>query len=158
MRAAPTLLAVLAVATGFAACGEAGESTTPVACLEGPARYLDALERYPGKVELRGGIPISDCLPENQGAGDLANAGAAMLKVATRLNAEALAEPGGQANLELGYLLGAAQHGADRTEGIHVELIRRLTAAARYSPGGRPLPPRFTGTYREGFDAGHAAG
>ena len=57
-----------------------------------------------------------------------------MVEAATRLNAEARAEPGGAANLQLGYLLGAAQRGAEGTEGIHAELIRRLTAAARYSP------------------------
>ncbi|HXS46126.1 MAG TPA: hypothetical protein VN756_01535, partial [Solirubrobacterales bacterium] len=71
-----------------------------------------------------------------------------------KLNAEARAEPGGAANLELGYLLGAAQSGADGTDGIHAELIRRLSAAARYSPDNRPLSPRFLRTYREGFDAG----
>ena len=66
-----------------------------------------------------------------------------MLTAATKLNAEARAEPGGAANLQLGYLLGAAQRGADGTEGIHAELIRRLSAAARYSPDNRPLPAAF---------------
>ena len=60
--------------------------------------------------------------------------------------------------MQLGYLLGAAQRGADGTEGIHDELIRRLSAAARYSPDNRPLPAAFLRTYREGFDAGEAGG
>ena len=81
-----------------------------------------------------------------------------MVSATTRLNSEARAKPGGEANLELGYLLGAAQRGAEETEGIHAELIRRLTAAARYSPDNRPLPSQFKGTYREGFDAGHSGG
>ena len=59
----------------------------------------------------RGETPISDCLTENQQAGDLATVGVAMVTAATRLNAEARAEPGGAANLQLGYLLGAAKRG-----------------------------------------------
>jgi hypothetical protein len=81
-----------------------------------------------------------------------------MLAAATELNAEARAKPGGEANLELGYLLGAAERGAEGTEGIHAELIRRLSAAARYSPDNRPPPPTFLRTYKEGFDTGSAEG
>jgi hypothetical protein len=138
-------------------CGST-DSSTPVACLEGIAPYLVALKSAPGAVELEGETPISECLVENQTGGDLAAVGTAMVAAATKLNAEARAEPGGAANVELGYLLGAAQRGADRTDGIHVELIRRLTAAARYSPDNRPLPPAFGHAYREGFDAGEARG
>ncbi len=50
------------------------------------------------------------------------------------------------------------QRGADGTDGIHAELIRRLTAAARYSPDNRPLPATFLDAYQQGFDAGHARG
>ncbi len=149
-------LALLALSV-LAGCGSV-DSSTPVACAEGTGTYLKALRSAPGEVELAGETPISDCLAENQGGGDLATVGTAMVAVATRLNAEARAEPGGAANLRLGYLLGAAQRGADRTGGIHAELIRRLSAAARYSPDNRPLPPAFLGTYREGFDAGEAHG
>ncbi|MGE5282903.1 MAG: hypothetical protein ACM3N0_11420 [Chloroflexota bacterium] len=88
----------------------------------------------------------------------MANVGAAMLVAATRLNAEARARPGGGANLRLGYLLGAVEKGAARTDGIHVELVRRLTAAARYSPRDRALPATFLEAYREGFEAGKARG
>jgi hypothetical protein len=37
-------------------------------------------------------------------------------------------------------------------------LIRRLSAAASYSPDNRPLSSQFKGTYQEGFDAGHSGG
>jgi hypothetical protein len=141
----------------FAGC-DAQSDSTHVACIEGQGAYLDALRRAPGAVTLDGTIPISDCLAENQKGGDLAAVGTAMLAAATKLNAEARAKPGGAANLRLGYLLGAAQRGADGTSGIHAELIRRLTAAARYSPDNRPLPAAFIRTYREGFDAGRASG
>jgi hypothetical protein len=149
-----TLLASLALLLG---CGGPDDST-PVACLEGPGVYLGALGEAPGEVKLRGETPISDCFAENQTGGDLANVGTTMLATATKLNSEARAKPGGAANLQLGYLLGAAERGADGTEGIHAELIRRLSAAARYSPDNRPLPPTFLRTYREGFDAGNARG
>ena len=141
----------------LAGCGST-DSSTPVACREGSGVYLSALREAPGAVALRGETPISDCLAENQQGGELATVGTAMVSAATRLNADARAEPGGNANVQLGYLLGAAQRGADRTDGIHAELIRRLSAAARYSPDGRPLPPAFLRAYREGFDTGEANG
>jgi len=138
------LLVALGCLAVLAGCG-AEEESTPVVCLEGPAFYE---ERH------RDGTLISDCVTENQGGGDLAEVGTAMLSAATELNAEARAEPGGEANVQLGYLLGAALRGAERTEGIHDELIRRLAAAARYSPENRPLPPAFFRAYRSGYAAG----
>jgi len=140
-----------------AGCGAAGDST-PVACLEGRQAYLRALERAPGEVRLDGKTPISACLAENQTGGDLATVGAAMVTAATRLNAEARADPGGDANLQLGYLLGAAERGTEDTEGIHADLLRRLTAAARYSPGDRPLPATFLSAYEDGLQAGREHG
>jgi hypothetical protein len=153
----PLLLVAVASLIAIAGCGGPG-SSTPVACLEGAPAYLKALETAPGEVELVGSTPISECLAPNQKGGNLATVGESMLRAATELNAEARAKPGGAANLRLGYLLGAAQRGADSTEGIHDELVRRLTAAARYSPDNRPLPATFLSTYRRGFDAGRARG
>jgi hypothetical protein len=152
-----TVFLWLALGTALFGCGAPSDST-PVACLEGPGSYLAALKNAPGTVELRGETSISDCLVENQQAGDLATVGGALVTVATRLNAEARAEIGGTANLRLGYLLGAAEQGANGTSGIHADLIRRLTAAARYSPRDRPLPATFLETYQEGFEAGKAHG
>jgi len=146
------LLAGIAVAAS--GCGDAKDASTPVACLAGSQAYLKALEPAAGDARLDDETPLPDCLAENQSPGDLAKVGEAMVAVATQLNAEARAEPGGSANLHLGYLLGAAQRGAERTEGIHADLIRRLTVAARYTPGNRPLPPTFLRTYRVGFGAG----
>jgi hypothetical protein len=154
-RVATVLLAATCwVAIG---CGEPSDST-PIACLEGTGAYVKALRDVPGTVKLQGETPISECLAENQQAGDLATVGAALVAAATRLNAEARAEPGGDANLQLGYLLGAAERGAQNTNGIHADLIRRLVASARYSPDNRPLPHTFLSVYREGFDAGEARG
>jgi hypothetical protein len=148
---------VLSAFVALTGCG-ATSDLTPVACLESSGAYLVALKNAPGAVALRDGTPISGCLVENQKAGDLATVGTAMVAAATRLNAEARAEPGGGANLRLGYLLGAAQRSGGSTDGIHTDLIRRLSAAARYSPGGRSLPAAFLRAYREGFAAGEARG
>lgn len=149
-----TALSALIVLAG---CGST-DSSTPVGCLEGTGTYLKALGDAPGAVELSDGTPISACLIENQKAGDLASVGEAMVGAATKLNAEARARPGGAANLRLGYLLGAAERGAGATSGIHADLIRRLTVAARYSPQDRSLPATFLATYRKGFEAGKARG
>jgi hypothetical protein len=144
-RLAFPILVLVLLATG---CGN-DEGSTPVACLEGSAFYLGGG---------RDGVLISECLAENQSGGELANVGGAMLAAATKLNGEARDDPGGEANVQLGYLIGAAQRGAEETEGIHTELIRRLTAAARYSPGDRPLSPAFRRAYRRGFESGAAQG
>ena len=149
-----SLLVCLLAALG---CGSQDDST-PVACLEGAAAYEKALKAAPGEVLLSGETPIGDCLAENQKAGDLSQVGEAMVKAATTLNAQARAEDGGDAAVRLGYLLGAAARGAETREGIHSDLVRRLTVAARYAPGDQPLSQRFLSAYREGFDAGHSAG
>jgi hypothetical protein len=154
---APTVT-LLALVVAFAAgCGE-GDDATPAACLEGTRAYVAALAEAPGEVRLAGETPISECLAENQEGGDLATVGEAMVEAATELNGAWRDEPGGAAALRLGYLIGAAQRGAEGTEGIHADLVRRLVVAARYAPGDQPLPPAFLRAYREGFDAGHAQG
>ncbi len=155
-RIAAVLFALPAL--GALGCGDGRDDSTPVACLEGPRVYLDALVDAPGEVTLQGETPISECLVENQQGGDLATVGEATIEAATELNTEARADPGGDANLQLGYLVGAAERGAERTEGIHADLLRRLVVGARYAPGREPLPPAFLDAYAEGFDAGHSDG
>lgn len=151
------LACLAALAAPLAACGK-GEPTTPNACFEGASAFEKALADAPGEVRVGGETPISECLAERQGGGELAEVGEALIEAATRLDAEAREEPGGRANLELGYLLGAATAGAETTEGIHENLLRRLEATARYTPGDQTLSPQFTKTYREGFDAGREQG
>jgi len=150
-------LAVMA-ALLIAGCGGREDPTTPAACLEGSEAYVRALAKAPAAVKLGGETPLEDCLVENQSGGDLATVGEAMVEAATELNAEAREDPGNQATLELGYLIGAAERGAGKTEGIHSDLIRRLVVAARYAPGDEPLSPAFLAVYEEGFDAGRAGG
>lgn len=158
MRAsiAAALAASLAL-LALAGCGGREEAQTPVACLEGSAVYLSALDASPSEVRLEGETPISECLTESQEGGELATVGEALIEAATELNSEARQDSGGPAALRLGYLLGAAERGAEETAGIHAELLRRLAVAARFSPEG-PLPPAFTAAYREGFETGRADG
>ena len=156
-RHALACLSVAVIALMAFGC-ESQNDSTPVACLEGAGAYEKALREAPGEVLLAGETPISDCLTQNQGGGDLARVGEAMVETATTLNAKAREEDGGQAAVELGYLLGAAQRGAEDSEGIHTDLVRRLTVAARFAPGKEPLSPQFLSAYREGFDAGHSGG
>jgi hypothetical protein len=148
---------VAASALGIVACGE-GEDETPAACLDGKGAYIGALGNAPGEVRLSGEVPISDCLAENQPGGELAAVGATMVAVATQLNGEAHREPGGSAAIQLGYLIGAAERGAEATEGIHADLLRRLDAAARYNPGDRALSGSFLRAYRQGLAAGSDRG
>jgi hypothetical protein len=140
-----------------AGCGSQGDSTPP-ACLEGASTYKKALQDAPGEVRLGGEIAISDCLASNQQAGDLSRVGEAMLETATSLSAQAREKDGGDAAVQLGYLIGAAQRGAETSEGIHSDLIRRLTVAARYAPGGDPLSPAFMRSYEAGYAAGREHG
>ena len=157
MRRHAAIVLLALGATLAAGCGK-DDASTPVACLEGSGAYLRALGSAPGRVELGGETPISECLTENQDGGDLATVGTAMVEAATSLNAEARREPGGPASLQLGYLIGAAERGAERTEGIHADLLRRLAAAARFAPERQPLSPAFKAAYRRGFDAGRDHG
>jgi hypothetical protein len=138
-------------------CGSQDDST-PVACLEGAAAYEEALRDAPGEVLLGGESPIGECLASNQQAGDLARVGEALVETATSLNAEARTKDGGAAALRLGYLLGAARRGAEGSEGIHADLIRRLTVAARFAPGKQPLSPAFYRAYEAGYAAGNREG
>jgi hypothetical protein len=142
------------LATG---CGSADEST-PVACLEGAEAYQRALKAAPDEVLLGDETLISECLTRNQSGGDLTRVGEATIETATALNAEARSDPGGAANLQLGYLLGAIQRGSGESEGIHSDLVRRLVVAARYAPGKQPIPREFVVAYRDGFDAGRTGG
>ncbi|HEU4598200.1 MAG TPA: hypothetical protein VFS26_00505 [Solirubrobacterales bacterium] len=153
----PAVIALACAAVLAGGCGDQDDST-PVACLEGAATYERALAAAPDEVLLGRETSISDCLAPNQTGGDLARVGEAMVEAATALNAEARAEPAGDAALRLGYLLGAAERGAEESEGIHTDLVRRLTIAARYAPGNQPLSQKFLSDYRDGFDAGRTGG
>jgi hypothetical protein len=150
------LAAALPLAT--AGCGGSeGGAATPVACLEGPESYLQALRDAPQEVLVGGETPIADCLPAEQAAGKIADVGAALVAAATDLNRSARREPLGEATVELGYLVGTVEARADATGGIHEDLTLRVESAALFLPTEQALPGGFQQRYEEGMAAGREA-
>lgn len=150
------LAAAMALTAGLAAgCGGDSETETPQACLGTAGEYRDALGSAPGDVALADGTAISDCLPAEQSSGELAQAGEVMIAAATDLNGEAREDPTGPAAVQLGFLVGAIERGADA---IHADLVRRVNSAARFSPGGGLQPPEFERTFGRGYSAGLDSG
>jgi hypothetical protein len=162
-RSRPAAIAVAIAALALpAGCGS-DDAEAPAACLVSGRDYLAALESAPGPVRLDGSTAISDCLVEDQDPAELGQVGEELISAATQLNARARRDPAGDATIELGYLVGAAQEGAAESAGtenggIHTELLRRLDAAARFNQGGEPLPARFERAFGEGYAAGQETG
>jgi hypothetical protein len=155
LLAAILAIGLLALAAG---CGSKDEEAmTPTVCMQGTVPYRQALETAPNEVRMAGGTLISECLTPGQSAGDLARVGEGMIEAATDLNAEMRAS-GIEAPTQLGFLVGAAERGAAESEGIHSDLIRRLTVAARYAPGTRPFPAATLAKYRDAYAAGRKEG
>ncbi len=155
-RIAPLVLIVL-LPLALVACGSSSEeSKTPDACLSGGTKfYYSALQNGLVNDPTFSGYPlVSDCLVKNQSAGDLANVGGTLLRVATQLNARARRTAAAAPTVQLGFLVGAVARGAADTGGIHSELQRRIEAAALYSPAGKPPPEPFDHRYEKGYAAG----
>jgi hypothetical protein len=146
------LVPVLAVLAG---CGSGDGDETPVACLVPASDYLEALGSAPGSVRLAEETPISDCVTSGQASADLNQVGQSVIQAATKLNAEARADPSGHSTVELGYLVGAVQEGASATE---MDLVRRLDAAARFNEGGKALGAAFERAFGRGYAAGQETG
>ena len=156
-RPLPAVLLVLALL--LSACGsDDGTPSTPLVCKSDEATYLKALEGAPDEVLLDGETPISGCIVADHGVGDLSDVGAILVTVATRLNRDAQQDPGGDAALQLGYLVGSVEEGASGTAGVHTDLVRRLNSAARFSESGEVMPARFERTYGEGYAAARDGG
>ena len=83
--------------------------------------------------------------------GDLQEIGAAYIAVAADLAFEARADPDGPAATRLGYLIGAVRRGADRTQGIHAELVRRMEQEL-------VIVDTRSSAFREGERAGRESG
>lgn len=154
-----TLSALAGLALALAGCGEGGGgAATPAACLGGPDAYVEALAGAPDEVLIDGTTPIADCLPDEQSAGQLADVGEAMVAAATDLNQQARRRPQGEAPVQLGYLVGAAQAAAEQTAGIHSDLARRVESAALFIPNDRLVAAAFQQRYEEGLAAGRDSG
>jgi hypothetical protein len=155
-RSIAALAVISACSTGLVACGSKDTASTPGPCLRGPDNFLTALAIAPGPVRLNHQNLISDCVLPAQKGGELSTVGSALVIAATKLNVAGRANPTGNDPVELGYLVGAIDRGATDTAGIHADLLRRLDAAARFSPG--QLPPAFATGYATGLAAGKKSG
>ena len=157
MRRSLASLAAVAALLALAGCGEDEAEATPAACLAGADAYLEALEAAPGAVALDG-TPLPDCLTEEQGAGQIASVGEAMIDAATELNEQARREPLGEAGVRLGYLVGAVEARAEETGGIHRDLALNVESAATFLEKDELLPAGFQQRYEEGLAAGRDSG
>jgi hypothetical protein len=157
-RLAP-LIAALVLAATAAGCGSGGGgAVTPSACLGSVDSYLGALKDAPGPVRLGGDTAISDCFSDAQGSGEFADVGQTVIKAATKLNASARQDGGGDAAVDLGYLDGAVRKGAQNTAENAVDLVRRVESAARFTPGGGSPGAAFERAYGKGYAAGESSG
>jgi hypothetical protein len=150
-------LAITAALLAPAGCGEDEAEATPAACLAGADTYVEALQAAPGAVALDG-TPLADCLTEEQGPGQIADVGQAMIAAATELNEEVRREPLGEAGVQLGYLVGAVEARAEETGGIHRDLALNVESAATFLPKDELLPAGFQQRYEEGLAAGRDSG
>jgi hypothetical protein len=123
-RALGLLLVAALVAAGCARQGAADR--LPVGCTEGPGKVLDALRAAPRPVRLDG-APLSACLTRHSTGGDLQAVGPTLVSAATTLSDRAARDPEGRAALELGYLVGGLERGAEGPGGnTSGEVVRRV--------------------------------
>ena len=125
----------------------------PASCFSDADVYARALETAPDPVRLPGGSPISTCVELASQPADLQNLGAVTTRTADRLAEQAETDP--RAALALGYLVGAVQRGAQRTNGTQLELAFRIGRSAGRL--GSP-PPRIAGALQRGMAAGERSG
>jgi hypothetical protein len=133
----------------LAGCSSGDHKSAPAACLTDSAAYIQALRTAPADVRLGGSTPISECLTSGQEGGELSQIGQEVVTAATVLNDQARKDPAGQSTVQLGYLVGALERGA---EGIHADLVRRVNSAARFKL--EPPPAEFDRGYEAGRDNG----
>ena len=108
-------LTICLVGVALAGCGGRSDAT-PVACLEGASAYLDALGAAPGEVKLNG-RRADQRLPGREPEGE--NSQPSPRRWGPRRPSSTPRpepSPAGALNLKLGYLIGAAQKGAEGPE------------------------------------------
>src|SRR2546421_3094720 len=133
--------------------GAAGCSTErpklPASCRDQPERIAAALRTAPATVRLPDGTRLSTCLQRARSDAELQDVGITFTHVADALAARVARSDA--AAVQLGYLIAAARRGAERTNGVGLELQRRLeqtigldgppparrAAFARGGPAGR---------------------
>ncbi|HEV2820242.1 MAG TPA: hypothetical protein VGW11_07030 [Solirubrobacteraceae bacterium] len=126
----------------------------PADCLQGQEAFEEALTAAPAPVRLAGDMPISRCVELASSAADMQNVGILVVNVAEDLKQQA-ADGDQTAARELGYLVGAVQRGAERTNGTHLELAFRVS---RVAGALRDPSPALTDALTDGIAAGERTG
>src|SRR3954454_24734675 len=131
-------------------CGSGDKG--PPACRSGARTAPRALQRAPGHVALEDGTLIATCVQRSLGTGEMQTLGFTYVAAA---NSELkLMRRTEDAALRLGFLVGAVRRGANKTNGVQLELVRRLEQIAGVDG------PAGTGgaAYRRAIAAGETHG
>ena len=128
-------VAVLVVPVLWGCGGSDSSDGVPVACVESSAAIERALAAAPDEVTLGDGTRLSQCVAQASSDADLQTFGGLATAVAERLEQRAAADTA--AALQLGYLVGATRRGARTTNGVMLELVRRIERSADV-PGLQP--------------------
>jgi hypothetical protein len=144
-------VALVALALGAAGC-RTEDPKLPASCRDQPDRVAAALRVAPAPVRLPDGTRLSTCLRRARSDAELQDVGITFTHVADSL-ATRVAHSDAAA-LQLGYLIAAARLGAQRTNGVGLELQRRL----EQSVGLDGPPPARRAAFQRGDAAGRASG
>jgi hypothetical protein len=120
------LIPTLCCALAASGCSSTPKPPSP-ACVESPQAVEAALAGAPGAVRLRDGTRLSECVSHAVEQGPLEDVGATFVLAAGDLETRARTDR--VAALRLGYLLGAVRRGASTTNGVGLELVRRIESA-----------------------------
>src|SRR2546421_5567943 len=142
-----SLLALTVLGLVAAGC-RTEEPKLPAACRGAPASIAAALRVAPAPVRLSDGTRLSTCLQRARSDAELQDVGVTFTSVADGLAARISTSDSDA--LQLGYLIAAARPGARRTNGVGLELQRRLEQTVGLDG---PPPAR-----RAAFERGAAAG
>jgi hypothetical protein len=154
LRALPAALLVPLLAAS-AGCGSRDLPPPAAACTSAPAKLTAALRTAPRPVVLEDGSSLSQCVERATSDADLQTVGATMSRAADRLRVRMRTDDHG-APVALGYLVGAMRKGGGRTNGVLLELVRRVEATA--GQGLDELGPAGRAAFFRGLKAGEASG
>jgi len=134
-----------------------GVQATPISagCTGEPAIVMAALATAPGAVALVDGSRLSQCISDGTDDAELQNVGITFHNTAEDLRVKAREGADAAAAVQLGYLVGATRRGAKRTNGVMLELQRRIELV-----GGRlqDESPALAADVDRGVNAGEKLG
>jgi hypothetical protein len=98
----------------------------PAGCLDGAQAVQRSLRNAPNRVALRDGTLLSTCIERSAIANsDIEAIASEYVDVAQALASKATSSQA--AAVQLGYLVGATERGAARTNGVQAQLVERMS-------------------------------